>query len=67
MFTMTKKRNTALGKRLTAIRKTLGLTQAQAADKVGVSMRAWVAWELGTRKPTKSHLILIGQLADGKL
>lgn len=62
-----KARKTALGKRLLAIRERLALTQAQAAEKLGITEDAWFSWESGRNKPTASHLILIQFLEDGKL
>lgn len=52
-----------------ALRLRLGLTVKQAAEKVGVTARTWLAWELPSqeREPAASHLILIGLLDDGTL
>lgn len=54
MATMTRRRvarRTDFGKRLTDLRDRLGLTQTEAAKKVGASFRAWSDWERGKRKP----------------
>lgn len=52
-----------------AIRNRLGLSRAAAAEKVGVKLRTWVAWETPSqdRRPSESHAILIRLLAEGKL
>jgi transcriptional regulator with XRE-family HTH domain len=65
--TMTVPRKTALGKRLTMLRKRLDLTQAQIAEKVGASTRSWSSWERGEEKPSKPFMILIDLLDQGKL
>lgn len=70
MVTMGRKplaRKTALGKRLLALRERLGLTQREAAEKVGVTLNAWQKWEAGRQRPTESHLKLIDILDGGKL
>lgn len=50
-----------------SVRDNLGLTQAEAAEKVGVSRRAWAAWESGERQLSPSSIILLRLLAEGKL
>lgn len=50
-----------------AIRDNLGLTQAKAAARVGVSQRLWSAWEDGSRVPSASHLLLLDLFAAGAL
>ena len=54
-------------KRLFALRKRLGLTQADAAAKVRVSLRSWAAWELGEQIPSSPHQLLITLLESGKI
>jgi DNA-binding transcriptional regulator YiaG len=53
--------------RLADLRKRLDLTQAEAAAKVRVSLRAWVKWEHGEQVPTPSHQLLIDMLEQGKI
>lgn len=36
-------------------RKRRMLTQAQAAERCGVSVKTWQAWEQGVRRPTRRH------------
>ena len=43
------------------IREGAGLTQLQAAEKLGVHRTTWVRWESGTHKPEPGYLV---QLAD---
>lgn len=56
-------------KKLKALRKRLGLTLEQAAEKVGVQPRTWYAWETPSqkRRPPAGRQILIRLLAEGKL
>jgi DNA-binding transcriptional regulator YiaG len=49
------------------LRKRLGLTQTQAAARVGVTQRAWLSWETGAITPSRQSLILIRLLDDGKI
>lgn len=49
------------------LRERLGLTQTEAAEKVGVTQRAWLSWESGAVVPSKQSIILIQQLDQGKL
>lgn len=46
-----------------ALRKALGLTQRQLADKVGVHESAVSQWERGARKPGKWSLHQLSRLA----
>lgn len=62
-----KKRKTTFGQRLLALRHRLGLTQTEAAEKVGVTLRAWQSWEHGHRRTNKGHLKLIQLLDDGTI
>jgi DNA-binding transcriptional regulator YiaG len=50
-----------------ALRDKLGLTQAQAAEKVGVGQGVWSAWESGQRRPSRQSAILIDLLRQGKI
>lgn len=50
-----------------AAREKLGLTQAQAAEKVGVGQGVWSAWESGTRRPSRQSAILIDLLKRKKI
>lgn len=66
---MTKRRTKPLGKRLLALRQRLGtdgrpITQKEAADLLGVSLRAWHYWELGERDPLPIHLRAIEELEN---
>lgn len=51
------------------IRTRLGLTQAEAAEKVGVARKTWMYWEspARARQPSKTAAKLIALLAAGKL
>lgn len=50
MLIMTRKQKPrhGIGKRLTELRKAKGWTQTDAAIQIGVHMRTYQAWELGT-------------------
>ncbi len=50
-----------------AIRKKRGLTQAQAAEKIGVGQGVWSSWEKGTRRPSRQSAILIDLLDRKKI
>ncbi len=52
-------------RQIKAIRLKLGLTQAEAADKVGSAQGIWAAWETGQRKPSRQSAILIDLLKRG--
>lgn len=43
------------------------MTQKDAAERVGVSTRAWIKWEMGDQIPSPSHQILIKLLAEEKI
>lgn len=53
------------GKRLRAWRLKAGLTQAKAADEVGVKQSAWAEWESGARTPREESLLEIERLTEG--
>ena len=49
------------GDRLRLVRRDLGLTQAEMADRIGVGLKAYSAWESGASRPadlprTAEHL-----------
>lgn len=54
-----RKPRTGIGKRLTALRDRLGLSQTEAALKVGVTLKAWGDWERGDRTPHPAFQALI--------
>lgn len=62
-----KRKTTALGKRLLAIRQRLGISQREAGERVGVTMEGWHAWESRGKSPTKAHMKLIILLEEGKI
>ena len=47
---------------LRELRDRLGLTQSEVAARVGVSSRAWGAYERGEYEPSAPVLILVAQL-----
>jgi WD40 repeat protein/transcriptional regulator with XRE-family HTH domain len=49
-------RDYAFGRRILALRTTIGLTQAGLADLMGVSRRAVETWEAGSSYPKAHHL-----------
>lgn len=53
--------------RLRALRERLALTQAAAAQKVRISRRAWVKWEMGDQIPSPAHQLLIELLEQEKI
>lgn len=46
-------------RKLKALRAKHGLTQAAAAEKVGVATRTWISWENRQRKPGRLTIRLI--------
>src|SRR5947208_3912117 len=53
----------AFGQAMLILRTTLGLTQAELADRLGVSRRAVGEWEVGSSYPTAEHLKALLTLA----
>lgn len=53
--------------RFTSIRKRLNISQAVAAERIGVNLRTWQAWEYGTRTPSKHASKLVTLLSEGKI
>jgi len=49
---------------LAAVRRSLGLTQAQAGELVGASVRAVQHWEQGRRHVPATVLYVLGQMLD---
>src|SRR5438270_5060961 len=56
-------RDYAFGQSMLTLRTTLGLTQAELADRLGVSRRAVGEWEVGSSYPTAEHLKALLTLA----
>ncbi len=50
-----------------AIRDKLGLLQAEAAERIGVSQGQWSAWERGHKKPSRQSALLIDLLRRKKI
>ena len=48
--------------RIIALRRALGLSQAQLAEKCGAAQSTVADWERGFRNPSGSALVIIGQL-----
>lgn len=63
-----KRRTHALGRRLQDLREKLGnISMAEAASRIGVTERTWLAWERNESEPSQSHHMLIDLLEQGKL
>lgn len=45
--------------RLKELRELLGVTQAEAAERVGVSTRTWISWENAQRTPSATAARLL--------
>ncbi|WP_410438317.1 helix-turn-helix domain-containing protein [Lonsdalea quercina] len=58
---------TALGKRITALRKEAGLTQVQLAQALNVSQQAVQSWEAGRRRIQISILPAVARLLSVSL
>ena len=48
--------------RVYTVRRRLGITQQQAADKAGVSLSAWKNWESGASIPRMDALLAIARV-----
>src|SRR5947199_5197687 len=59
-------RDYAFGQSMLTLRTTLGLTQAELADRLGVSRRAVGEWEVGSSYPKAEHLKALLALAVGQ-
>lgn len=47
----------SIGRRLSALRGSVGLTQDAMSQRLGCSKRAYIAWELGQREPPARLLV----------
>ncbi len=65
MIGMAKEVKIPTPKEIKKIRVKLGLTQAEAAEKVGSAQGIWAAWETGRRKPSRQSALLIDLLKRG--
>ena len=50
--------------RLKDLRKQVGLTQVDVAEKLGISQPAYASWERGVKKPTQENLVKIAQVLN---
>lgn len=50
--------------RLKDLRKQVGLTQVDVAEKLGISQPAYASWERGVKKPTQENLVKIAQILN---
>ena len=55
----------SLGERLTAYRRSLGLSQGELARSLGVERCTVVRWETGRTCPCQGHLTTIETILDG--
>lgn len=51
-------------KRISDLRRSLELTQARAAERLGVSTSTWVSWENGRRTPDKRSRRLLNMMRN---
>lgn len=56
----------AIPQRIKAYRRREGLTQAQAARRLGVNAKTWWEWENGKRLPTQINAVRIKRLLDAR-
>lgn len=64
MLVMAKKPQPLTPERIRTIRKAAELTQAEAAEKVGVTQGVWSDWERGTKRPSRQSQLLIRMLSE---
>ena len=50
--------------RLKELRRQVGLTQVDVAEKLGISQPAYASWERGIKKPTQENLVKIAQILN---
>ena len=50
--------------RLKELRRQVGLTQVEVAEKLGISQPAYASWERGVKKPTQENLVKIAQVLN---
>jgi len=68
MPTVTRKRGPKISPaEIKRIRTRLGLTQAQAAERVGVTVRTWNSWECARDVPAIQSVMLLRMLSEGKI
>ena len=48
--------------RLKELRRQVGLTQVEVAEKLGISQPAYASWERCVKKPTHENLVKIAQI-----
>ena len=53
-----------IGNRIMALREEDGLTQAQLAERVGVSQATVSQWESGTRTPSGEAVVALARVFD---
>lgn len=53
-----------IGRSIASAREKCGMTQAQLAERIGVSVQAVSKWETGRNLPEIDHLMQIAQIAD---
>ncbi len=63
----TKTRSYWTPQRIRALRQTLKLTQAAAAARVRITRESWACWEIGSRTPKGSMMLLLDLMEEGKL
>lgn len=57
-------KNMGLDERLYQLRKQKGLTQADVAEKLGISRQAVSRWEIGAAIPTLENIKILSELFD---
>lgn len=54
-------------KQILELRESLGLTQTEAGERVGVTQRTWSNWETGAIVPSVQSVMLLRLLAQKKI
>jgi transcriptional regulator with XRE-family HTH domain len=52
---------------LRALRRFLGLTQRQAAERMGISIVSWGRWECSMTRPSEEHVVTLAAWAKQPL
>ncbi len=67
MLMATKKPHALWPAKLKSLRQRLGITQAKAAERTGVALRTWIAWENAQRTPGRIAQRLLALAFPGQM
>ena len=53
--------------RLKGLQERLGLSNLEMSRRLGITLRTWIGWKYGERKPQTGSITLIHLLESGKI